>query len=290
MVGVSQFVVCTMLIQCTLLCPVIHINTERGPDSFNYPQITTIVQGDQIQQIFENVTSVLLDKQEEKFREFLVVNDVTALPTDCQDVKTIGHTQSGVYTIYPKSTMGFPVYCDMDNGAWTVIQRRINGSVDFKRDWTNYLTGFGNPEHEYWFGNQQIHLLTTSSWYQLRIDMTNTAKQNRTALYDVFYISDAESGFRLFVDGFHGDDVIKDDLRSIHFGQKFSTFDRDQDAHSTNCAENYKGGWWYGSCHYVNLNGVYGESDTRGIHWHSWDQRSTPLIKVDMKIRRFTRR
>jgi len=68
MVGVSQFVVCTMLIQCTLLCPVIHINTERGPDSFNYPQITTIVQGDQIQQIFENVTSVLLDKQEEVSR------------------------------------------------------------------------------------------------------------------------------------------------------------------------------------------------------------------------------
>ena len=71
----------------------------------------------------------------------------------------MGHTQSGVYTIYPKSTMGFPVYCDMDNGAWTVIQRRINGSVDFKRDWTNYLTGFGNPEHEYWFvTNKYIYL------------------------------------------------------------------------------------------------------------------------------------
>jgi len=48
--------------------------------------------------------------------------------------------------------------------------------------------------------------------------MTNTAKQPRHALYDVFYISDAESGFRLFIYGFYRDDVIKVDLRSMHFG------------------------------------------------------------------------
>ena len=281
--------VCSVLIPGLLQCPVIHINTERGPDSYNYPQITTIVQGDQIQQIFENVTSVLLEKQEDRFREFLAVNDVTVRPTDCQDVKTMGHTQSGVYTIYPKSTLGFPAYCDMYNGAWTVIQRRINGSVDFKRDWRSYLTGFGKPEHEYWFGNQQIHLLTTDSWYQLRIDMMNANKETKQVTYDIFYISDAESGFALFVDGFHGEDGIEDDLRTSHLGNMFSTIDRDQDTNSGNCAKMYNGGWWYSSCHRANLNGLYGGLNAHGIHWYTWGGHGASLIKSEMKIRRFHR-
>ncbi|VDI25806.1 Hypothetical predicted protein [Mytilus galloprovincialis] len=73
---------------------------------------------------------------------------------DCTELKKSTAT-SGVYQIFPDKTKGVKAYCDMDtdNGGWTIIQKRYDGSVNFQRSWTEYENGFGNVKGEYWLGD-----------------------------------------------------------------------------------------------------------------------------------------
>ncbi len=50
-----------------------------------------------------------------------------------------GKTTDGVYMINPGNG-AFPVYCDQttDGGGWTVLQRRMDGTVDFYRNFEEY--------------------------------------------------------------------------------------------------------------------------------------------------------
>lgn len=49
--------------------------------------------------------------------------------------------------------------CDAeyDKGGWVVIQYRFNGSEDFFRNWTDYESGFGTLDGEFWLGNEKIY-------------------------------------------------------------------------------------------------------------------------------------
>ncbi|XP_076105752.1 fibrinogen-like protein A [Mytilus galloprovincialis] len=74
-------------------------------------------------------------------------------PRDCTGIpRSVG---SGVYTIHPTPCIQVDVYCEMDteDGGWTVIQRRLNGSTNFYKGWTAYEDGFGNLDHEFWLGD-----------------------------------------------------------------------------------------------------------------------------------------
>lgn len=75
---------------------------------------------------------------------------------------------------------------------------------------------------------------------------------------------------------------------SSHNGFKFSTFDKDQDTHATNCAKSYLGGWWYKDCHSVNPNGLYAWGTSTfgvGINWESWKGYEYSLKAITMKIK-----
>ncbi|OWK50450.1 Microfibril-associated glycoprotein 4 [Lonchura striata] len=80
------------------------------------------------------------------------------------------------------------------------------------------------------------------------------------------------------------------DSLSYHNGQKFSTFDRDQDLFAQNCAALSSGAWWFRSCHFSNLNGFYLAgphlSYANGINWAQWKGFYYSLKRSEMKIRR----
>ncbi|CAC5411621.1 FCN [Mytilus coruscus] len=140
-------------------------------------------------------------------------------------------------------------------GGWTVFQRRMNGKINFYRDWESYKRGFGNMKGEYWLGNDHLHQLTSQGKYMLRIDMSDFENSKRHGVYSKFSVGSETSGYKLDVTGYSGD--AGDSMKVHQIGNKFSTMDNDNDRDKDNCAVTYKGGWWYGACHQSNLNGLY---------------------------------
>uniref|UniRef100_A0A8C5RAM6 Fibrinogen C-terminal domain-containing protein n=1 Tax=Leptobrachium leishanense TaxID=445787 RepID=A0A8C5RAM6_9ANUR len=221
-------------------------------------------------------------------------------PLDCQDIWERGMRSDGEYTIYLRgSHHPLPVYCDMTtNGkAWTVVQKRFDGSEDFNQDWQNYLQGFGKANEEYWLGLQNIYRLTMQGPYELRVEMEDMEGAEVYAQYLNFSLSphalNAESdGYKLHVDGFT--DGGAGDILGAHVGQKFSTYDKDQDDHIQNCAEYWGGGFWYESlgCADATLNARYmlpkgtGRHRLFGFSWNNGMELPAPLRSSQMKMRR----
>ncbi|XP_062298601.1 microfibril-associated glycoprotein 4-like isoform X1 [Scomber scombrus] len=215
------------------------------------------------------------------------------LPLDCNDIHNHDKSRlSGVYTIYPiGATSAVQVYCDMDSdgGGWTVFQRRMDGLLNFYRPWDHYKKGFGSAAGEYWLGLESLFHLTLRKRFEIRVDMEDFSGNKVFARYSSFSIDPESHGYRLHVSGFTNGGA--GDGLTFHNGQKFSTFDKDQDSSSrVNCARKYLGAFWYNSCDNANPNGVYrwGADDTInrvGVEWYNWKGRNYSLKTISMKIR-----
>ncbi|XP_046574987.1 fibrinogen C domain-containing protein 1-like [Haliotis rubra] len=201
---------------------------------------------------------------------------------DCASIlKEYPNAGDGVYRIQPSDEQGsFKAYCDMTQhgGGWLVIQRRVDGLVDFYRTWFEYMEGFGNLTGEFWLGNEKIHRLTHQTTYELRVDVMFMDGKIAYGHYRNFRVDNMSTFYRLVISGFSGS---AGDPLTAHNRMRFTAKNLDLDTHKTaNCAVSYRGAWWYKACHSSNLNGIYNDTTTKGMRWGS-----KSCLRTSMKIR-----
>ncbi|CAH3183136.1 unnamed protein product [Porites lobata] len=207
---------------------------------------------------------------------------------NCAELYKSGERANGVYTIDPDGTGPFDVFCDQTTagGGWIVFQKRLDGSVDFYRGWTDYKVGFGNLKGEFWLGLEKINRLSKTG-NRLRVELEDTTGKAVYAEYDMFAVTSERTKYKLSLGTYSG---TAGDSLSAHRGLPFTTQDQDNDRHKTvNCAVSHKGGWWYGSCHSSNLNGLYlhgqHSSYADGVNWFAWKGYKYSAKRAEMKIR-----
>lgn len=234
------------------------------------------------------------------------VNTGTGFPTlrgvpvarDCQELLMSGVTVSGVYAVKLASGLVINVYCDMATagGGWTLVQRRHDGSLNFTRYWDDYAFGFGNVNSEFWLGNENLHTITASANYTLRVDMWDWQDRHAFATYSVMRVRSEEEDYRLEVGTYNG---TAGDSLSYHHNMRFTTPDRDHDLWWANCGLKDRSGWWFNACSYSSLNGVYRSMHDAGrpatpspdgtqtaIQWFHWKQDPAYSLKrVEMKLK-----
>ncbi|XP_060929447.1 microfibril-associated glycoprotein 4-like [Limanda limanda] len=165
----------------------------------------------------------------------------------------------------------------------------MDGTVNFYRPWIQYKVGFGSVDGEHWLGLDNLHYLTSGpKKFELQVDMKDFEGNNASAHYRMFSVGSECNGYNLTVSGFT--DKGAGDSMMTHNGMKFSTFDKDQDPDTRNCASLYMGAFWYNQCHHANPNGVYRwrQEETPfavGVIWHSWKNTYGYSLKsIVMKI------
>ncbi|XP_072393200.1 uncharacterized protein [Diabrotica undecimpunctata] len=231
-----------------------------------------------------------------------VTSEVTPAVKDvkgysCVDFLSAGMRSSGIYYLQIRGTTYWflKVFCEQEiaDGGWTVIQRRDDFGYpreNFNRDWNDYKNGFGDPSKEFWLGNENIYMLTNNEEYSLRVELEDFEGNKKFAQYSHFKIYSEADYYKLEIDGYEGN--AGDSLNDPWYGSNnspFSTYNRDNDRSSLNCASMLKGGWWWKSCG-RGLNGLYLNDPQdltarQGIVWFRWKGWDYTLKKSVMMIK-----
>ncbi|XP_033224764.1 angiopoietin-2 isoform X1 [Belonocnema kinseyi] len=231
------------------------------------------------------------------FTTDVVVNIKDVRGYSCIDLLNAGMRDSGVYYLQIRGTTYWflKVFCEQEiaDGGWTIIQRRDDYGEpreNFNRDWADYKNGFGDPAREFWLGNENIYMLTNNEDYMLRVELEDFEGNKRYAQYSHFKIYSEGEYYKLEIDGYEGN--AGDSLNDPWYGSNnspFSTYNRDNDRSSLNCASMLKGGWWWKSCG-RGLNGLYLNDPQdltarQGIVWFRWRGWDYTLKKATMMIK-----
>lgn len=167
-------------------------------------------------------------------------------PSSCGEINSY---KSGIQKLKIGQLNPFFAYCNLEEqgGKWTVIQSRLDGTVSFYRNWNEYKNGFGNIGGEFWIGLEKLYEITRSKLHELIIIMEDFEGQSKYVKYSSFAIGSEEENYALILlSGYEG---TGGDSLTYHAGQKFSTFDSDNDSWAEgNCALAHTGAWWYNAC------------------------------------------
>ena len=85
-----------------------------------------------------------------------------------------------------------------------MFQKRLNGSVDFYLNWSDYKHGFGDLTSEFWLGNDKIHRLTSDDNNTMRVDMTGFEGNTAYAEYEMFGVMGESDKYKLILGNYLG--------------------------------------------------------------------------------------
>ena len=191
-------------------------------------------------------------------------------PKDCYDLKCykVSKAKDGPHTIYPDAPdlPSLPVSCDQetDGGGWIMYLRRLDGTVNFTRNWDAYKRGFGQnggSMTELWLGNENVYQLLqsngTTEW-ELRIEVDAFDETTRSVVSSNFRMLNESIKYKMLWDGDgeHSPDIQGD--WNFHRDVYFRTIDR-VEQECIGELDQYRGGWWYryGECIRLFLTGEY---------------------------------
>ncbi|NXS07063.1 FIBB protein, partial [Neodrepanis coruscans] len=219
---------------------------------------------------------------------------------ECEDIFRKGGKTSEMYLIQPDPFVKpYRVYCDMetDDGGWTLIQNRQDGSVNFGRQWDQYKKGFGNVAKSggknYCDTPGKTHIMKHKELFLLKlfyrptevlIEMEDWNGDKVSAQYGGFTIQNEGNKYQLSVSNYKGN------AGNALMEGAVTADPRKQ------CSKEDGGGWWYNRCHSANPNGryywggtyssdmaIHGTDD--GIVWMNWKGSWYSMKKMSMKIR-----
>ncbi len=192
----------------------------------------------------------------------LGVDAVEPYPRSCKAIRgLITDLVSGVYRIDvdgPGPLEPFDALCDMSSGGggWTLIAYNDQPTVftNFNLGWDDYKAGFGDlPGGQFgWIGNDRMAVLTAGG-----VDLEVRHDEDISSYAD-FHVRDESQNYLMTVSG----SAFGGSFSGGHNNRPFSTFDRDNDVSSQNCAADYSAGWWYGDCHVASI-----ASDGPAVFW-----------------------
>lgn len=168
---------------------------------------------------------------------------------DYQSASCYGYgNSSAIHQIRAPGIASFNVRCEsrIVGPGWTVIQRRINGTENFYRNWTEYRDGFGDLNGEFFIGLEKLYRMTLTQSYELYVQLETFNASTLYARYSDFSIASESDSYALLLQGKYtgtaGDGLFYAKNR------KFSTYDADNDRSSGHCAVQKRGAWWYDKC------------------------------------------